>query len=239
MPPPSAATRSPPVVPPACAAAPGWAPGQAAGPFQSECKPGHVVVVVVGPAAVVAGQLTADLPPDRLHPVGLGITDLGVDEGVQQMRLPPVVPGRKGLVLGRGRPAHHAELGAGNLPQPPKVPGRDGGLGTGRPVLPLLVHGRQSCPTKPRRSDHCLIQVCMAIPAATPALILRVDPGGRSRGSDRRRCAASEMPGPEPNSNNSPRGGGLLEPQSAGMLSTATTVSPAPRAKPSSSSVVS
>src|SRR6202171_6766840 len=72
-------------------------------------------------------------------PVGLRVTHLRVDQVVQQVRLPPVVPGAEPAVTpGRG-PGHHAQLGARHTPQRLQMSLRDGGFGAGRPVRPYLI----------------------------------------------------------------------------------------------------
>ena len=114
---------------------------ESVGTLQGQGQPRHVVVVTVGPPAVVACEVTADLPSDRLDPLGLRIAHLGVDEGVQQVGLPPVVPGAEGRVLAGGRPAHHTELGGRQLPESPEMAFGNSSLGTARPVHPLLIHG--------------------------------------------------------------------------------------------------
>lgn len=121
-------------------------------------------------------MVVADLPAKVTSRPGRGRV-LSIDEGVQQMRLPPVMPGPEGLVPCRRRPADHSELGSGQVPEPPEVtPGdrRFGIRGTLAPVRPT------SPPILPYqafdRSAHRDIQACMAIPAATVALMLRVDP---------------------------------------------------------------
>ena len=114
--------------------------GKTIRPLQGQRHPRHIVVVVVGPAPVVAREVAADLPPDRFDPLGSRVAHLGVDQGVQQVGLPPVVPGSEGQIFAGRRPPDHAELGRGQLPEPSKVPLRDGGLGAGRPVRPLLIH---------------------------------------------------------------------------------------------------
>ena len=82
----------------------------------------------------------------------------------------------------------------------------------------------------------------MAIPAATAALTLRVDPNWAidtvAAAPDR---MSSEMPGPSwPNTRRASRGKVVPSIGTApGMLSTATTVSPAPAANFSKSAVLS
>jgi hypothetical protein len=67
--------------------------GEAIGSLQGQRQPRHIVVIAIGPAAVVAGEVAADLALDGLDPFRPRVANLGVDQGVQQVRLPPVMPG--------------------------------------------------------------------------------------------------------------------------------------------------
>ena len=87
-----------------------------------------------------------------------------------------------------------------------------------------------------------LIQVCMAMPAATETLMLRVDPEWAiDTVSGELARASSLMPGPSwPNNSMQSRGSLACSMRAApGTLSTATTVRPASEAKLSSSAVLS
>src|SRR4029077_8884898 len=83
--------------------------------------PPHVVlcgVVVVDLLAPIGQPNAADQVPSQPRPVGLRVTDLRVDDAVQQVRLPPVVPAEEEPVRRCRRPADDAEPGAGDRPDP-------------------------------------------------------------------------------------------------------------------------
>ena len=114
--------------------------GDPAGPLQRERQPGHVVVIVVGPATDVAQPVPADLAGDLLLPHLGRVAPLRIHEVVQQMGLPPVVPGAETAVAGGGGPGHHPELCPGQPPQPLEMPPGDRGFGAGGAVGPQLIH---------------------------------------------------------------------------------------------------
>ena len=116
-------------------------------PLQRQRQPGHVVVVAVDPGSVVTQSMCADLPLDLDAPLGLRVALLGVDQAVQQMRLPPVMPAAEPSVATSRWPGHHTELGARQRPQPFQMPASDSGLRADRPVDPYLIHVCRSCPT--------------------------------------------------------------------------------------------
>ena len=82
----------------------------------------------------------ADLPADLGAPLRLRVAQLGVDQAVQQVCLPPVMPAAEPSVAPGRRPGHHAELGTGQRPQPFQMPPCDGGFRADRPVDPYLIH---------------------------------------------------------------------------------------------------
>lgn len=169
---------------------------QPARAFERQREPGHVVVVVVDPTGV-SNPLAADLAIDHLHPLGLRVADLGVHQAVQQVRLPPVVPGLEPFVGARRRPGHDTELSAGQTPELLEVPVGDRGLRRGCTVGPYLIH-KGILPYQARpRSPHWLIHLCIAMPAATDALMLRVEPNCAIETTTAAPAAVSAvMPGP-------------------------------------------
>jgi len=120
---------------------------QARGAFQGQRQPRHVVVIAVGPAQGVTQPMRADLPVDPGAALRLRVPQLCVDQAVQQVGLPPVVPGAEHAVFAVRRPGDDSQLGAGQSPEPAQVALRDGGFGGGCPVRPYLIHTCRSCPT--------------------------------------------------------------------------------------------
>ncbi len=96
--------------------------GDVSRPQRGESQPGHVVVVTVAPAAAVAqadgaqqaagARAVADAV---VVLTGVGAFPLcGVEQAVEVVRLPPVVPG----CAGPAREAHLRQMGAGEAEQP-------------------------------------------------------------------------------------------------------------------------
>ena len=125
-------------------------PGQGARALDGEAEPGDVVVERVGPAAAVAEAHAAGERGDGGRAVGVRVTQLGVDQAVQQVRLPPVVPRerRRWASAGASGPgrsgcrAGHPRWAAGACARrPPRPPPH------GRPS----PHRRRARPTVCRR----------------------------------------------------------------------------------------
>ena len=115
------------------------APSQGPGALHREAEPGDVVVVVVGPRAEVAQPHGAGDRRDRVGPFRARGAQLGVDEAVEQVGLPPVVP-RPRLHGREPRPADPADPGAGDdAAEAAQVPADDGALGRGGPRGPVDV----------------------------------------------------------------------------------------------------
>jgi hypothetical protein len=96
---------------------------------QREAEPGDVVVEFVGPLAEVAQPHAAHHAADHRRAARVRLAQLCVHEAVEQVRLPPVVPVPVQALAVAGRPAGHAEPGAGQRPQPPQVPGEHRAFG--------------------------------------------------------------------------------------------------------------
>src|SRR5581483_12509222 len=87
-----------------------------------------------------------------LAAVRLGVAQLRVDEAVEQVRLPPIVPAAdEPSVLGRPRPADDAELSSGHTPHAHQMACGDGSFGAGGSVTPLLFHDDD--PASPGTAD--------------------------------------------------------------------------------------
>ena len=126
------------------------------GAFDGQSQPRHVVVIVVGPAAAVADPDAAQQPVGVVGDVGVegavraDTVDRGVDEQVDEVCLPPVMPGSE---LGLHAPDGPGD-GSGTCPRQPEGPlqvtvvdGVRGGLcaGVGVPQVRrfgLFVHVR-------------------------------------------------------------------------------------------------
>ena len=122
-------------------------PRQRARALDGEAEPGDVVVERVGPAAAVAQAHAAGERGDGGRAPRARVAQLGVDQAVQQVRLPPVVPRERRGGHPPG-PADPADPGAGqDTRDGPQVPAHDGPLGRGRAAGPVhigVVHVRQS-----------------------------------------------------------------------------------------------
>ena len=115
--------------------------------FERQPEPRHVVVVVVGPPADVAGAVcSGDLVQS---PTALGgeIAICGVDRAVEQMSLPPVVPAQEHPFRAYRWPGHNSQRRARQPPQPTHVPRDDGPLRSVRTLRPQLLHTRNPATT--------------------------------------------------------------------------------------------
>src|SRR4029077_7358936 len=79
-------------------------------------------------------------PGNLRLPIRLRITHLRVDQVVQQVRLPPVVPRAERPVLPRGRPSDDTEVRAWQSPELFQVSLGNRGLRACRTVSPYLIH---------------------------------------------------------------------------------------------------
>ena len=111
------------------------------GARQRQRHPGLVVVVFV------AGQFAALPQADAADGVADdGVARLGaaahgrVDQAIQVMGLPPVVPVGEHLLLRHGRPADHGEVGSGQSPDTGGMPVVDGAFSEVSAVGPCFVH---------------------------------------------------------------------------------------------------
>ena len=122
----------------------GGAARERAGPLHREAEPGDVVVVVVGPGPEVAQPHRAGQRRDLHRPQRLGCPPLGVDQAVQQVRLPPVVP-RPRADHQRAGPAHPPDPGSRHhRGQAAHKPSPDGVLDRRCSTRPVVRQSRAS-----------------------------------------------------------------------------------------------
>ena len=99
-----------------------------------------VVVAVVGPAAKIAHPNSPHGVPDQLQALGGGASRRRVDQTIQVVRLPPVMPLHKQFVFDGRWPTHHSQVGPWNTPHAAGMPLVNGGFSKVGAVRPFFFH---------------------------------------------------------------------------------------------------